>query len=97
MSAGMVDATEAKTLGLVNHVTPPESLLAETRKILELINSKAPLAIAGCIRAANAVFDESLDGYALEIREFGNAFVTEDMKEGVSAFLEKRKANFSGK
>jgi len=97
MSAGMIDAAEAKSLGLVNHVTSPDTLLSETRKILDGINSKAPLAIAGCIRAANAVFDESQDGYALEIREFGNAFVTEDMKEGVSAFLEKRKANFSGR
>jgi enoyl-CoA hydratase len=43
------------------------------------------------------VFDESKDGYALEIEEFGNAFVTEDMKEGVMAFLEKRKASFTGR
>ena len=97
MSAAMVDANEAKQLGLVNHVTSPETLIEHTRKILDLINSKAPLAVAGCIKAANAVFDESKDGYAVEIEEFGNAFATEDMKEGTSAFLEKRKANFTGK
>lgn len=97
MSAHLVDAAEARDLGLVNYVTTAETLLDHTRKILEVINSKAPLAVAGCIRAANAVFDESRDGYALEIEEFGNAFDTADMKEGVSAFLEKRKANFSGK
>jgi enoyl-CoA hydratase len=97
MSAHMIDANEAKQLGLVNYVTTTETLLEHTKKILELINSKAPLAVAGCIKAANAVFDESKDGYALEIEEFGNAFVTEDMKEGVMAFLEKRKASFTGR
>jgi enoyl-CoA hydratase len=97
MSAGMIDANEAKQLGLVNYVTTPETLLEQTQKILSTINSKAPLAVAGCIKTANAVFNESIDGYALEIEEFGNAFATEDMKEGVAAFLEKRKAGFKGK
>lgn len=97
MSAGMIDANEAKQLGLVNYVTTPETLLEHTIKILAVINTKAPLAIAACIHAANAVFDETKDGYAVEISAFGNAFATEDMKEGVSAFLEKRKAIFTGK
>jgi enoyl-CoA hydratase len=97
ISAHMIDANEAKQLGLVNYVTTADTLLEHTKKILELINSKAPLAVAACIKAANAVFDETKDGYALEIEEFGNAFATEDMKEGTTAFLEKRKANFNGK
>ncbi len=97
LSAHLIDAAEAKSLGLVNYVTTPETLLEHTQKILAIINSKAPLAVAGCIKAANAVFDESRDGYALEIEEFGNAFATDDMKEGVAAFLEKRKANFCGR
>jgi len=97
MSAKMIDANEAKELGLVNYVTAPDSLLAQTREILSLINSKAPLAVAGCIKAANAVFDESQNGFDTEIKEFGNCFDTEDMKEGTSAFLEKRKANFKGR
>lgn len=96
MSAGMIDAHEAKQLGLVNYVTTPETLMEQTIKILTGINSKAPLAIAACIHAANAVFDETQDGYAEEILAFGNAFATEDMKEGVSAFLGKRKAIFTG-
>lgn len=97
MSAVLIDASEAKSLGLVNHVTLPEILLEHTKQILTVINTKAPLAVAGCIKAANAVFDETQDGYAAEIREFGNCFDTEDMKEGTSAFLEKRKAAFKGR
>lgn len=97
MSAHMIDAAEAKQLGLVNYVTTPETLLEHTKQILTVINSKAPLAVAGCIKAANAVFDETKDGYALEIEEFGNTFVTDDMQEGTAAFLEKRKASFKGK
>jgi enoyl-CoA hydratase len=97
MSAHLIDANEAKQLGLVNYVTTPETLLEHTKKILDIINSKAPLAVAGCIKAANAVFDEEKNGYSVEIEEFGNAFATEDMQEGTTAFLEKRKAIFKGK
>ena len=97
MSGNMIDAHEAKQLGLVNHITTPENLLEQTKQILTVINSKAPLAIAACIRAANAVFDETKNGFDVELEEFGRCFGTEDMKEGVTAFLEKRKANFTGK
>ena len=97
MSAHLIDANEAKQFGLVNYVTTAETLLEHTKKILDIINSKAPLAVAGCIKAANAVFDETKDGYTVEIEEFGNAFATEDMKEGTAAFMEKRKAVFTGK
>lgn len=97
MSAAMINAAEAKQLGLVNYVTTPETLLEETKKILSNINSKAPLAVAGCIKAANAVYDETRNGFTDEIEAFGNCFITEDMKEGTTAFLEKRKANFTGK
>ena len=97
MSAHMIDAAEAKQLGLVNYVTTPETLLEHTKKILYIINTKAPLAVAGCIKAANAVYDETKNGFEEEIKEFGDCFITEDMKEGTTAFLEKRKADFKGK
>ena len=96
MSAAMIDANEAKQLGLVNYVTAPEALLDHTKQILSVINSKAPLAVAACIKTANAVFDETKNGFDVEVEEFGKCFATSDMKEGVAAFLEKRKSNFTG-
>lgn len=97
MSAGMIDANTALQLGLVNYVVPQDELITKAKSILELINTKAPIAIAKCIESANAVFDETKDGYAVEVNAFGDCFATEDMKEGTTAFLEKRKAIFTGK
>ncbi|HEX8332528.1 MAG TPA: enoyl-CoA hydratase-related protein [Segetibacter sp.] len=95
ISANMIDANTALQFGLVNYVVPQDQLLEKAKSILSVVNSKAPLAVSKCIEAANAVF--SNDGYATEIAGFGNCFSTEDMKEGTGAFLEKRKANFSGR
>jgi enoyl-CoA hydratase len=97
MTGNMIDATTALQYGLVNHVVSQEELLTSAKAILDIINSKAPLAVAGCIKAANAVFDETDNGYAVEIDIFGKLFDTADAKEGAAAFLEKRKANFTGK
>lgn len=97
MSAHLIDANEALQLRLVNYVTTPETLLEHAQKILNIINGKAPLAVAACIKAANAAWDETQNGYEVEIASFGDCFVTEDMKEGTTAFLEKRKAVFIGK
>lgn len=96
LSANMIDAATALQYGLVNHVVEPEVLITKTRELLSLINTKAPLALAGCIKAANAVF-ETTDGYELEAKVFGECFATEDLKEGRDAFLGKRKAIFKGK
>lgn len=96
LSANMIDAATALQFGLVNHVVEPEALIDKTRELLSTINTKAPLALAGCIKAANAVF-ETTDGFDLEAKIFGECFATEDLKEGRDAFLGKRKAIFKGK
>lgn len=97
LTGDMVGAAEAKELGLVNHVYPPADLLAETRKILLKIISKAPLAIAKSIVCVNEAAKGDPKGFENEIIRFGESFATEDMKEGATAFLEKRKAVFTGK
>jgi len=96
LTANMIDANTALQSGLVNYVVEPDQLLPKTLEILKLINTKAPLAIAGCIKAANAVFVNA-DGYEIEAKLFGELFATEDLKEGKEAFLGKRKAIFKGK
>jgi enoyl-CoA hydratase len=96
LSAVMIDANTALQFGLVNYVVPQDELLAKAVTILTLINTKAPIALAKCIESANAVFDETKNGYEVEINSFGDCFGTDDMKEGTAAFLEKRKAVFTG-
>ena len=96
LTGNMIDANTALQYGLTNYVVAQEELLARTKSILAIINSKAPLAVGACIKAANAVFDETKNGLALEVDLFGQLFDTSDAKEGTAAFLEKRKANFVG-
>jgi enoyl-CoA hydratase len=103
MTAQLVDANEALQLGLVNYVTTAEILLQKTKDILNVIMSKAPIAIGKIIECVNVAvlsdssYNNGKSGYAKEIESFGDCFITEDMKEGTTAFLEKRKANFKGK
>jgi len=94
MTAQMIDANEAKQLGLVNHVTTAETLLEHTKEILQVIMTKGPNAVGKVIAAVNAHYDHSQNGFAAEIKLFGDCFGTDEMKEGVGAFLEKRKADF---
>lgn len=91
-----INAHEAKSLGLVNHVVEQAELIIKCNEIIDKIKTKAPLAIESVIRLVNANLDKKEDGFANEITDFGNFFGTKDFKEGVDAFLNKRKATFTG-
>jgi enoyl-CoA hydratase len=97
MTAGMIDAETAKNYGLVNHVVAQEELLDFTKGIASKIANNSSVAIAKAIEAINANFEDGTNGYEVEIKNFGLSFGTEDFKEGTTAFLEKRKAEFPGK
>ncbi|MDX1941085.1 MAG: enoyl-CoA hydratase-related protein [Saprospiraceae bacterium] len=96
MTGDMIGASEAYQRGLVNHVVPEGEELAKAREIIEKIATKGPVAIAKVIETVNAYFDKQQDGFTREVQEFGHTVGTEDAKEGASAFVEKRKANFKG-
>ncbi len=95
-TAGMIKADEALTWGLVNYVVEPGELMAKCEEIAGKILNNSGTAIASAIRAVNANFEDGVNGFDVEIEEFGKCFGTKDFKEGTSAFLEKRKPNFRG-
>jgi enoyl-CoA hydratase len=95
MTAKMLTANGALNSGLVNHVTAQEDLLEACQKIALKIVENSPIAIASAIRAINAGYTDGVNGFDTEIEEFGKCFGTADFKEGTSAFIKKRKANFS--
>src|SRR5690606_14074020 len=94
MTAGMINAEEAKAYGLVNHVVAQAELLDFCKGIAAKIMKNSPVAIGAAIKAINANYEDGVNGYEAEIKAFGEAFGTEDFKEGTTAFLEKRKADF---
>jgi enoyl-CoA hydratase len=97
MTAGMINAEEAKDYGLVNHVTTQEELMPLAEKIAGKIMNNSSVAIAAAITAINAGFEDGENGYDEEITQFGKCFGTADFQEGTQAFLKKRKADFPGK
>ena len=97
LTAGMISAEDAYRSGLVNHVLPQAELLDFTKALAQRIMKNSPVAIAKAIKAVNANFVSGVNGFEVEINAFGECFATEDFKEGTTAFLEKRKAEFKGK
>ncbi len=96
MTAAMIDVDRALDYGLVNHVVSQEELLPYCEKIAGKITKNSLVAISYAIKAVNAGFKTNVNGYKSEIKAFGDCFGTADFKEGTSAFLAKRKADFPG-
>jgi enoyl-CoA hydratase len=97
LTGGIIDASEAHRIGLVNRVVPADRLMAEAEAMLRAILENGPLAIRACLEAVDAGLDTTLDqALLLEANHFGLLSATSDMREGTKAFLEKRKPVFKG-
>jgi len=94
LTGDMIDAEEASRLGLVNHTVTVEELMPKCFSILKKSSKKGSLAISKAIYAINASFDKQKDGFEEEYKIFGELLSKEECREGVSAFIEKRKPNF---
>jgi len=93
-----IAAAEAERIGLVNRVVPAAELMAETRKLAAQLAKNAPIAMRYIITAINKGLEMPFaEGCVFEATLFGLIASTEDMREGTTAFLEKRKAEFRGK
>ncbi len=93
-TGGMISAKKAEHWGLVNHICSQEELMLKAKDIAKKIQNNSPMAIAKAIKSVNAGFIDGINGFDVEIKEFGSCFETEEFIEGTKAFLEKRKARF---
>lgn len=96
MTGDMITASEAKDIGLVNHVVPQDQLMEFSRKMMSRIMSKGPVAVSQVIRSVNAGFGFEHAGYETEAHNFAACTTTQDFKEGTEAFISKRQPQFKG-
>jgi enoyl-CoA hydratase len=97
LTGAMIDAQEAWRIGLVNRVVPADRLVPECEAVLRTILDNGPLAVRACLESVDAGLGLPLDdALLLEANLFGLLSGTADMREGTTAFLEKRKAGFRG-
>ena len=94
LSANFIDGKQAYVFGLVNNVVSEQTLLMEALKLAIKISKNSPVAIKSAIKSMNAGYDKNQNGFEVEVDEFGKCFGTNDFKEGVDAFLNKRKPEF---
>ncbi len=98
LTGDMITADDARRMGLVNHVFPAADLMAEVKKVAEKLATKPPVAMRYILDAVGRGLDMSFaEGQAHEAALFGLVSSTADMREGTTAFLEKRKAQFTGR
>lgn len=96
LTGQMIPADRAFEIGLVNKVIPLAELLPSAASLAQKILNNSPFAMDQAIQSVNASFDETKNGFQVEIDAFGTCFGSDDFKEGTQAFLDKRKANFTG-
>ena len=96
LTGDRIGAKEAQTYGLVSAIHPPEKLLDEALKLAERIGTHSKLSVQLAKEAVNASYETTLSqGISFERRVFHVTFASNDRKEGMSAFVEKRKPNFT--
>ncbi|MCB0670044.1 MAG: enoyl-CoA hydratase/isomerase family protein [Saprospiraceae bacterium] len=96
LTGEMIDAANALKMGLINYLVDPGTEIDRATELIKIISTKGPLAIAKIIATVNAQFDQNKNGYEEEINAFAQLVSTRDFSEGATAFLEKRKAIFTG-